>query len=236
MAFYFVSDVHLQLEATRRAEKFARFVDALTAADRLVIGGDLCDYWFSARQQSADPTACRGLSALIEFRRRGGELMMIAGNHDANLSAYFRRWLQTDFVEEPLVVECFDYRVHLVHGHLAGPRSRFKAAIGGELFHAVFSRTPSWIASSLNKMRQRVNEETYVERCQEFLRAYRDYVRQQLSTLDESFTGKPLFVFGHVHEVVDEPVESARLVVLGDWEECPSYLRIDADGAELVVV
>jgi len=231
MPYYFVSDVHLRLDAESEARRFGAFVDTLQADDTLVVGGDLCDFWFSAREQSAEPDRCRGLAALLRFRQRGGQLRLIAGNHDENMEAYYRRWFDCRFDAEPLVLQCEQYRVHLVHGHLIGPVSSFKTAIAGPLFHAVFSRPPAALANWLGEQRLKFNIRTHEGRSQKFMDAYRQYVRQHADG-----SGQQIFVFGHVHDVVDECIGSARMILLGEWEVDGHALQIDENGVELLTL
>lgn len=231
MAYYFISDVHLRLDATAEARRFGAFVDSLQAADTLVVGGDLCDFWFSSREQSATPDQCQGLSALRRFRQRGGELRLIAGNHDENLEGYYRRWFDCGFDPEPLILQCGPYRVQVLHGHLIGPVSGLKSAIAGPLFHAVFSRTPAALANWLGAQRLRFNIRTHEGRSAKFMDAYRQYCRDHVVDGENQ-----IFVFGHVHDVVDERIGAARMVLLGEWEIDGHALRIDQQGAELLTL
>ena len=90
MAAYFASDVHLRLDCPERGRRFARFVGGLEPeVDTLTIVGDLCDFWFGARQRSADPMECEGLRALAEFRSRGGAVTILLGNHDSSLGPFY---------------------------------------------------------------------------------------------------------------------------------------------------
>ena len=123
MPAYFVSDVHLRLDRPERSRRFARWVEGLRPGDPLVIAGDLCDFWFASRQRRADPLACEGLRALADFRARGGSTTIMPGNHDTWLGPLYERALGARFVPEPLEVEAYGRRVHLVHGHLLGARS-----------------------------------------------------------------------------------------------------------------
>ena len=60
---------------------------------------------------------------------------------------------------------------------------------------------------------------------------YREHAR---SVVDAG--SADLVLFGHVHEVYDEPVgDGGRLIVLGDWIAGSSHVRIDDRGARLAV-
>lgn len=228
MAHYIVSDIHLHEHAPGASAKLAKFVDSLSSSDTLIIGGDLCDFWYSTRQRDGGIEQCVGLTALRRFRDRGGKLILIAGNHDAYLEDYYQRWLGVGFTPEPLLIDHAGTRVHLVHGHLVGPLSPLKALVGGKLFHAVFSWLPSFVADRLRRTRVDINTHNEDERCAKFLAAFRNYIRNHPENEEH------VFVFGHVHEFVDEPVDRSRMIVLGDWEFDISYVRLDDRGAELI--
>ena len=78
MAVYLASDVHLRLDCPARGRRFARFLAGLDPEqDTLTIVGDLCDFWFVARQLRNAPLVCTGLSALADFRSRGGGVTIL---------------------------------------------------------------------------------------------------------------------------------------------------------------
>ena len=79
VAHYFASDVHLRDDHPERDDRFRSWVGGLTAADSLVIVGDLCDFWMGARVPERRLASCPSLRALAEFRRRGGSLAIMAG-------------------------------------------------------------------------------------------------------------------------------------------------------------
>lgn len=228
MPHYFVSDVHLHLDWPERGRNFSRFVSRLSAEDRLIIGGDLHDFWFSSRQRK-DADRCEGLAALIDFQNRGGQIVLIAGNHDAYMESFYRQRLNVQFHAEPFIVECSGFNIRLLHGHLIGPIVTWKALVAGPLFHSAFAKLPDFVANRLQSKRLDVNVDTHEARCDEFFAAFRRYVQTHQSDAENE-----IFVFGHVHELLDEQVGTARLIVLGEWDEQINYLRIDADGATLV--
>ncbi len=54
VADYILSDVHLRYDRPDRGERLARVVSEMGRIDRLVIVGDLCDFWLASRQQHLD--------------------------------------------------------------------------------------------------------------------------------------------------------------------------------------
>jgi UDP-2,3-diacylglucosamine hydrolase len=230
VAVYFASDMHLRLDRPERGQRLARWVDGLNPVeDALFLVGDVCDFWFVARERRVEPLRCQGLRALAAFRARGGELTIIPGNHDGWMGPFYEQVLGSRFVQEPYDVEAFGLRVHLVHGHRAGGRQPWKAAMESHAFLTAFENLPRPVARRLDRLLDRTNEHgrEYDER--RLIPLFRRY----LTRLD----GKAdVAVFGHVHSPVDDPSTSPRLIVLGGWQRRSSYLRIDDRGAELVVV
>jgi len=228
MPTYFASDVHLRLDHPDRGARFGRWVDALRPDDTLTIVGDLCDFWFAARQRRADPMSCRGLRALADFSTRGGALTILLGNHDAWLGPFYERVLGAVLATEPLEVSAGGLRLHLVHGHRVGARPPWKGIMESRAFLTAFGMTPEPAARLLNVRLDFVNELHRAEATLRHLRRYRGYANALSPPPD-------LVVFGHVHALVDDDTHAPRTVVLGSWLLGGSYLRVDDQGARLVV-
>jgi UDP-2,3-diacylglucosamine hydrolase len=223
LADYFTSDVHLRFDEPGRARRFARFVDALGAADSLTVAGDLCDFWLSSRQRRRDPRDCPGLRSLLDLASRGGRLRVLLGNHDAWLGPLYDRWFGPVVAPEPLEVLSHGLRVLAVHGHLLGARKPWKAAMEGRAFLRAFEALPEPVARLAEGRLKSTNDRNLARTHARHLAVYRDFARRQAPRAD-------LVLFGHVHETFDEPAGPARLIVLGDWFEGGSYLRIDEHG------
>ena len=93
MAHYFASDIHLRADRPERDRRFCNWLERLDPDDQLVIGGDLCDFWMGARRADNELLDSDSLRALAEFRRRGGSLAIMAGNHDTWLCPLYERQL-----------------------------------------------------------------------------------------------------------------------------------------------
>lgn len=228
MPVYFASDVHLRLDNPERSRRFAAWVGSLADDDTLYLVGDVCDFWFASREIRAGAEACPGLSALAEFRRRGGRLTILPGNHDLWLGPFYRRHLGAEFVQEPLVVETSGLRLRLVHGHRSGGRKPWKAAMESRAFLKSFAALPHALAGRLDARLDQTND------------AHRTRDNDRLTVLYRAQAARlggeaDIAVFGHCHRPIDEPGPGARLVILGGWHRSSSFLRVDDRGAEFFV-
>ncbi len=223
MADVVLSDVHLRLDRPQRGQRLAALVDGLPAEDRLVIAGDLCDFWFSSRQRDTDPRRCPGLRALLDFRQRGGSLRLLLGNHDAWMGSRYEQWFGLTIENQPFRWVSHGLRIELTHGHLVREKPRWKSLMEGRAFLEGFAALPGFVAQSLAGMLDASNEKTRGRSEVSMIEGYRDYCRRVSQPTD-------LLVFGHVHRVVDDP-GPPRLIVLGDWITGTRYLRIDDQGA-----
>jgi UDP-2,3-diacylglucosamine hydrolase len=225
---YFTSDVHLRLDRPERGLRFARWVQTLGPADSLLIVGDLCDFWFATRQRPLQALQCPGLRALAELTARGGQVSVMAGNHDLWLESFYVQNLGVRWVPDPYEVETHGMRVHAVHGHLLGARSGWKSLLETRAFLEGFARLPGFLASSLEHSLEGTNALRRAASDKRHLAFYRRYA--------DSLAGRAdLALFGHIHRPCDDTSREVRMVVLGSWHEGESYLKVDEQGATLVI-
>jgi len=226
---YFLSDVHLRLDEPGRGQRLARLVDRLGRGDSLTIVGDLCDFWFAARQRRADPMSCAGLRSLAGFRDRGGPITILAGNHDAWLGPFYEQTLGARFLPDGLDPVVQGLRLRVVHGHRLGARTAWKAGMESRAFLAAFRSLPSPLANFLGDQLKRTNEQHQEEFDRRGLEVFRRYVAGlPADALD-------LVILGHVHRPLDTAPGRPRLVVLGGWRDGSCHLVIDDGSARHVV-
>ena len=227
VADIFLSDVHLRLDRPERSARLARVVNPLGSGDRLFIVGDLCDFWFASRQAGSSSGACEGLRSLRDFRDRGGELVLLPGNHDHLLDRFYRRELGTGFVGDDLDLTVAGLRIHLVHGHLVGARKAWKGLMEGRAFLRFFRLLPGPIASRLEATLERNNEKHLAETERHHKAIYRRVADSLAGSTD-------LVVFGHIHTACDDRSGDPRFIILGGWHGRSSYLRIDGESIEVI--
>jgi UDP-2,3-diacylglucosamine hydrolase len=227
VAHYLASDVHLRFDRPDRDRRFRAWVDRLSQDDALVIVGDLCDFWMGSRadRYRNDLRRCESLQALASFRRRGGGLAIMAGNHDEWLCPFYESDLGAQILPEPYDLMTHGLRLRLVHGHRLGAGRPWKAWMESRAFFQGFGYVPEPIARRLDRILAWRNERDLQADEERHLQVYRAYAAACRDTAD-------LVVIGHVHRPVDEAQAMPRLIVLGGWQHPrSSYLRIDATGA-----
>jgi UDP-2,3-diacylglucosamine hydrolase len=226
---YFASDIHLRLDRPDRGLRFAGWVTTLGREDTLTIVGDLCDFWLTSRQFPLKPSQCEGLAALVDYRDRGGRLSILPGNHDHWLMGFYEQALGAEHTrDETLDLVSHGLKLHVAHGHRMRAPARWKAVMERDTFLRGFACIPSplahaleWTLDTTNELKRKRAEDRQVAQ-------YREFADGLASWAD-------LVVLGHVHRRVDDVSRQPRLIVLGDWLEGESFLRIDERGAKFVV-
>ena len=222
---YFLSDVHLRLDQPDRGDRLARLIDRIEPTDALTIVGDLCDFWFAARQRRADPMRCRGLRSLVGFRDRGGSITILAGNHDAWLGRFYERTLGATFLPDSLERTVGGLRALITHGHRLGARTTWKAGLESRLFLGGFRLLPDFVADRLGDQLRRTNKSHQEEFDQRGREVYERYVVGVGDRFD-------LVILGHVHRPLDTGDSHPRLVILGGWHDASAYLVVDGASVE----
>jgi UDP-2,3-diacylglucosamine hydrolase len=200
----------------------------LTAADSLTIVGDLCDFWYAARQSHADPMSCEGLRSLASFRERGGAITVLAGNHDAWLGPFYEQTLGARFLPDSLDERVQGLRVLVAHGHLLGAQTPWKSVLKSRAFLAAFRRVPAPLADALGAQLKAVNRKNQEAFDRRGLAKY----RKLAARIDPAYD---LVILGHVHSPLDTSPSRPRLVVLGGWYTHTSYLVVEDGTASHVV-
>ncbi len=229
MSYYFISDVHLRPDRPERDQRLHAWLGGLSVADSLVVVGDLCDFWMGSRAgREGSQLRCESILSLIKFRVGGGDLAIMAGNHDEWLCPFYEQVLGARIITEPFDLEVSGLRLRLVHGHLLGARRAWKSLMESQFFFEAFGRLPDPVARKLDQALARKNELGLLADEERHLAVYRQYAESCAALAD-------IVVIGHVHRPVDTLIAGTRLIVLGGWQRGMSYLKIDKSGATFTV-
>jgi UDP-2,3-diacylglucosamine hydrolase len=224
----FVSDAHFglpidALERDRRA-RFLRFLDSLHGVDRVIVAGDLFQFWFDLGS-----TIPKGyfdiLEGLFRLRRSGTRIDYLGGNHDFWRSDFLQRELGIDTHADSLQLKTQGRHILVVHGDGVGPGD-----LGYKLLKRLL-RNPATVAiarllhpDALYALARRMDRMSHAHT------SGRPLARQRLGAAahDAFARGFDALVMGHLHTQLHEQLQGGELVVIGDWLELFSYVKLEA--------
>jgi len=224
----FVSDAHFGSgagEPERRAS-FVRFLDAQHGCERLVIAGDLFQFWFDLGR-----TIPQGyfdiLDAVYRLRRSGTQVDYLAGNHDYWRGAFFTRELQVDVHAGPLEFEAQGRRVHVAHGDGQGPGD------AGYKFLRAVVRSPLVIGAARAVHPDLLH--AFAHAAGRWSRVHTDqrppdHARLEAVAQAAWDRGYDAVVLGHVHVQLQlqHQTPHRELIVIGDWLDLRSYVTLES--------
>jgi UDP-2,3-diacylglucosamine hydrolase len=113
---YLASDIHLGATPPDQERAFFAWLEhAAAESSRIVINGDLFDFWFEYR---SGPT--RGHDRILSLLRKivagGVPITLMAGNHDFWGGSYLTDEIGVEFLREPVVRDFAGHRTLLAHG------------------------------------------------------------------------------------------------------------------------
>lgn len=229
MALIFLSDVHLRRDRPERGRRLARVVETLGPGDRVVVVGDLCDFWFASRESREIKPACPGLRELAAFRARGGRLDLLPGNHDAWLGPFYQEVLGVGYAGRSLDIAVGGVRFRAIHGHEIGARTAWKGVMEARWFLQAFRALPGPLARRMDSLldsTNRVHRDATNVKHKAIYRAAADRLRLEVDVC----------VFGHIHLAHDDQASDPRVIVLGGWHDRASHLRVSETGEAVLVV
>jgi UDP-2,3-diacylglucosamine hydrolase len=225
----FISDLHLAPERPQIIDLFIRFADEIAAqADCLYILGDFLEYWLG------DDDPAKSLSPvfdkLIEINERfATDIFFMHGNRDFLVGSQLAERCHFTLINDPHKIKIRNKDALLMHGDTLCTDD-----IEYQKFRQMV-RSQEW--------QQQILSKTLAERI-EIARSLREKSQQSTSAKDEYImdvnqdaTDKAfidnnvdLIIHGHthrpaIHHRTVNGIETTR-IVLGDWYNTGSYLRI----------
>jgi UDP-2,3-diacylglucosamine hydrolase len=244
----FVSDLHLDASRPEIVALFRRFlVEEAAQADALYILGDLFEYWVGDDDPQAVATeVADGLSALASS---GVPVFFMRGNRDFLIRDAYAARCGMRILPDSAVLDLYGQPTLLMHGD---------ALCTDDVAYQAFrrqARDPAWQQGMLAQplpvriaLAQRARAASI-----EHQRAVRpqavdsdagkeDITDVSQTTVEATFAryGVATMIHGHTHRpAIHQFVTGAiprRRIVLGDWYEQGSVLRVDADGIALATI
>jgi len=235
MRLYVFSDAHLG-SATEDKEKqkianIRRFFEIVkTDGDRLVILGDLFDFWFEYKH-AIPKEHHETLVMLTELVQHGVRVDYVSGNHDFWMDDFFQRHIGVTVHRDQLEFEYDGVKFHLIHGDglaAADWGYRFLKRILRNRFNIWLYRKlpPDW-AIPLAKAVSGSSREYTSRRDHTFAPDYEAYARRKLA---EGFNA---VVIGHLHIPVEKEFPEGVYINTGDFIHHFSYARLESGTLKL---
>ena len=232
---FIASDIHLGAVPPETERRFVAFLDhAAEHASRLIINGDLFDFWFEWGEL-VPARHFRTLAGLARVVEAGVPVTLVGGNHDAWGGRFLRDEVGLALIDGLWRTELGGVPALIAHGDGLGAgdlkyrmlkatiRSRF--AIGG--FRALHPELGMRLARAVSSTETKGHSESAAQGRARFLR---DWAAEQLRA-DPSLR---YVVCGHAHVPERIEVEPGRWYLnAGDWIRHNTWLSIDAGGAQL---
>ncbi len=236
MALYIFSDAHLGAHSHEKEnlkrQKIAELCELVKQdGDRLIILGDLFDFWFEYKY-TAPKEHYQVLFLLSEILKQGIKIDYVSGNHDFWMDDFFEKQMGIKLHRDSLELEYDGKKIHLIHGDgLAKDDSgyRFLKKIFRSRFNIWLYRKlpPDWAFPLARKVSGKSRDHTS-QRDAGFLNDYKHYAQQELNS------GSDIVVIGHLHIPAIEQINEGTYINSGDFIENFNYVKIGSGQVSLL--
>ncbi|MGH8078647.1 MAG: UDP-2,3-diacylglucosamine diphosphatase [Lysobacter sp.] len=240
MTTLFISDLHLDAERPAITELFGRFLEEeARGADGLYILGDLFEAWVGDDDPS-EPGAfvATALRAVVDS---GTPVFFIRGNRDFLLGDAYARRAGATILPDPAVVKLYGKPTLLMHGDTLCTDD-----VAYQAFRAQ-TRDPQWQAQFLAQpLTARL---AFAQQARAASKAHQSGLQDKgtMETITDvapatvegtlARFGIDTLIHGHTHRPAVHDLEldgrHCQRIVLGDWYDQGSVLRVNSDGAVL---
>jgi UDP-2,3-diacylglucosamine hydrolase len=234
----FVSDLHLDPARPEITALFLRFLrEEAGEAEALYILGDLFEAWVGDDQPGEPADSVR--AALRALAEGGTPVYVMRGNRDFLFGARFAADCGAQLLPDPAVVTLYGVPTLLMHGDLL--------CTGDSAYQAfrAMVRAPEWQADFLAQPLAARQE--FAAKARAASKQHQAGTMESIMDVDQAAVSATLsrfgvtrLIHGHTHRPAihsflldDQP---AQRIVLGDWYDQGSVLRVSADGFALTTL
>lgn len=239
MTTWFISDLHLEPARPASTHLLFEFLQHIRGqAEALYILGDLFEYWIGD-DFLATPEGQRVLPILQAFRQvaaSGTPIYLQHGNRDFLLAEQFAELSSMTLLPEQKTIDLYGQSTLIMHGDLLCTDD-----IDYQKARVLF-RSPQWqqqiLAKSIPERLQYAqslrmqSQQTAQTKQEDILDANQTAIEAAMRTAQVT-----QLIHGHTHRPAIHEFnlegQSAKRIVLGDWYQQGSFLRIDAVGMQL---
>ena len=236
LAYYFIADLHLAENRPDITACFLSFLENdLTDAKALYILGDLFEYWLGDDDDSQFVSdIATGLKVLNE---KGIAIYFIHGNRDFLLGKKYAARAGITLLPEVESIELFTNKVVIMHGDTLCTKDvayqAFRKKSRSWWWQTIVKNLPLFIRRKMAENYRRQSASATAVKSQEIMDVTPNEVIQ---TLEEHQS--QLLIHGHTHRPATHKFivnnSAGTRIVLGDWYQQGSYLKIRKHKVELM--
>ena len=236
MATLFIADLHLDPGRPQITALFERYLadEEVRHADALYILGDLVEAWIGDDDDAALPA--RIAAATRAVRDAGVPVYFMVGNRDFLLGQAFAERAGLTLLDDGTVHDIHGRRTLLMHGDVLCTDDVAYQTVRKQV------RTPEWRAQILAMPLQA--RRAFAAKAREDSKAHTGNTMESIMDVNVDAVAETMrnagvtrLIHGHTHRPAVHDFQlggaPAQRIVLGDWYEQGSVLRVDADGVEL---
>lgn len=232
----FVSDVHIKFGDRDYLDLFLAFLRATRgAADRLLIVGDLFEFWIGDHQGRLE--FYRPLwDAIRDLVASGTRVGMIRGNRDFMIGRAFED-AGAEMLPDEVWLDLGNRLIHVSHGdELCINDTSYQAArkvMRSSGFRGILNRLPVFFGIQAARRYRRISEKKH-QRWKERNDGHRyGTIADGVDRLAQK--GEPdVVICGHIHFRARQKIfiagEDREIITTGAWEEEPNFVRFDGVG------
>lgn len=233
MPTLFIADLHLDASRPQITELFENYLasDEVRQADALYILGDLVEAWIGDDDDAELPA--RIAAATRAVREAGVPVYFMAGNRDFLLGEAFAKRAGMTLLDDGVVHDVQGRPTLLMHGDLLCTDDVAYQTVRRQV------RTPEWAAQILSMPLEA--RRAFAAKAREDSKAHTGSTMESImdvnaDAVDEALreAGVTRLIHGHTHRPAVHAMAldgaNAERIVLGDWYEHGSVLRVDERG------
>jgi UDP-2,3-diacylglucosamine hydrolase len=231
----FVSDLHLDDARPHIVEDFERFcAGEARDADALYVLGDLFEAYIGDDDDA--PLNARIAAALHGVAAAGVPVHFMVGNRDFLLGEKYARRCGMDLLDDGTVVDLYGTPALILHGDVLCTDDAAYLAFRKQV------RDPAWQAAFL--ARPLVERRAFAAQARDASRAHTSQADMAIMDVNQDAVERALrqagvtrMIHGHTHRPAIHDLtldgKPAQRIVLGDWYEQGSLLRVTRGNVEL---
>lgn len=229
----FISDLHLCASRPAITEAFLNFLKTeAKQAEKLFILGDLFEYW--AGDDDLNHPDHQNIIQALKAVSQNTAIYFIHGNRDFLIGHAFAEASGATILADPSALNLYGHSVLLSHGDALCTDDveyqAFKKLVRSQDWQTKFLGQPlSQRKAQIEELRKKSEEEKSGKPY-----TIMDINAEALSKLLKAFNYPAIFIHGHTHRPnvhkIDLDGKHCTRIVLGDWYEQGSCLRLDDSG------